>query len=65
MFLVAASADTVHIHLSGACSGCPGASITRDHVLAPVVEAAMPKARLVVTTGLRPPEGATKIEPAT
>ena len=65
MFLVSVSADSVHIHLSGACSGCPGASVTRDKILAPILLAAAPKARLVVTTGLNAPPGATKIEPAT
>ena len=63
MFLVSVSAESVHIHLSGACSGCPGASVTRDKILAPILLGPAPKARLVVTTGLNAPAGATKIEP--
>jgi Fe-S cluster biogenesis protein NfuA len=64
MHLVSASSDSVHIHLSGACSGCPGASVTREKIIAPLLLAAAPKARLVVTTGINPPAGATKIETA-
>lgn len=65
MFLVSVSAESVHIHLTGACAGCPGVSLTRDKILAPILLAASPKARLVVTTGVNAPPGATKIEPAT
>jgi hypothetical protein len=62
MYLVSVSSDSVHIHLSGACSGCPGASVTREKILAPILLAVAPKARLVVTTGVNAPAGATKIE---
>jgi Fe-S cluster biogenesis protein NfuA len=62
MYLVNATADTVHLHLSGACSGCPGVSFTRDEIILPLIEGAAPKARLVVTTGIHAPEGAAKIE---
>jgi Fe-S cluster biogenesis protein NfuA len=61
MFLVSATSDNVHIHLAGACSGCPGASVTREKILAPIILGAAPKARLVVTTGVHAPAGATKI----
>ena len=64
MFLVAAHADNVHIHLSGSCSGCPGVALTRDKVLAPALLPVFPKARLTVTTGVHAPEGATKIDAA-
>lgn len=62
MHLVSATADSVHIHLSGACSGCPGASVTREKVLTPVLLSVVPKARVVVTTGIHPPAGATKVD---
>jgi Fe-S cluster biogenesis protein NfuA len=62
MFLVSATADAVHLHLSGACSGCPGVSFTRDEIILPLVQGAAPKARLTVTTGIHPPAGAAKIE---
>jgi Fe-S cluster biogenesis protein NfuA len=62
MYIVKIAGDDVHIHLSGACSGCPGASSTRDRILAPILTGAIPKARVVLTTGVRIPEGATKLE---
>jgi Fe-S cluster biogenesis protein NfuA len=61
MFLVSATTDNVHIHLSGACSGCPGASVTREKIIAPILLGAAPKARVTVTTGVHAPPGATKI----
>jgi Fe-S cluster biogenesis protein NfuA len=61
MYLVKAAGDDVHIHLTGTCAGCPGASLTRDGVIAPAVRTVKPKARVVVTTGYRVPDGAKKI----
>ncbi len=62
LYLVAATLDDVHLHLSGTCAGCPGATMTRDRLLAPAVKALLPKAQLRVTTGWRVPEGARKVE---
>jgi Fe-S cluster biogenesis protein NfuA len=62
LYLVRFDGDDVHIHLAGTCAGCPGASITGDKVILPALRAAVPKVRLVVTTGIRVPEGATRIE---
>jgi Fe-S cluster biogenesis protein NfuA len=61
MYLVTSSADEVHIHLAGTCSGCPGSSMTRDRVLEPAILAAAPKAILTVTTGWIVPDGAEKV----
>jgi len=61
MYLVRFDGDDVHIHLAGTCAGCPGASITENKVILPALRAALPKVRLVVTTGIRVPEGATRI----
>ena len=61
MYVVEVLPEEVHIHLAGTCAGCPGAALTRDKVLAPVLAAALPKARLTLTTGWRVPPGATKI----
>lgn len=61
MYLVGVSGDDVHVHLSGACAGCPGAALTRDRVLLPVLVSALPKVRLTLTTGWRVPKGATKV----
>jgi Fe-S cluster biogenesis protein NfuA len=63
MYLVGVSADEIRIHLAGTCSGCPGVSLTRDRIFAPVLLGAMPKARLTVTTGWHVPPGALRIVP--
>jgi Fe-S cluster biogenesis protein NfuA len=61
MYLVRFDGDDVHIHLGGTCAGCPGASLTGDKVILPALRAAAPKVRIVVTTGVRPPDGAEKL----
>jgi Fe-S cluster biogenesis protein NfuA len=53
--------DEVHIHLTGVCAGCPGASLTSEKVILPALQSAAPKVRVVLTTGIRPPEGARKM----
>ena len=45
--------DDVYIHLSAACAGCPGATLTGDKVLQPALSAVAPKVRVIVTTGVR------------
>ena len=61
MFLVRVEGDDVHIHLTGACAGCPGASLTSEKVFLPALRAAVPKVRVVVTTSTRAPDGAEKL----
>jgi len=61
MYLVRWDGDDVHIHLAGACAGCPGASMTSDKVLQPAVRAVAAKARVVLTTGFRIPEGSKRV----
>jgi Fe-S cluster biogenesis protein NfuA len=56
MYLVRWDGEDVHIHLAGACAGCPGASLTSDSVILPAVRSVAPKARVVLTTGVRIPE---------
>ncbi len=63
MFLLRVDGDDVHIHLSGACAGCPGASMTGDKVLLPALRTALPKVRVVLTTGIRVPDGAQRMAP--
>ena len=60
-YLVKATAEEVHFHLTGTCAGCPGAALTRDGMIVPAVRSVLPKARVVVTTGFRVPEGAVEI----
>jgi Fe-S cluster biogenesis protein NfuA len=62
LYLVSATPDDVHLHLTGTCAGCPGATMTRERLLEPAVHGAAPKATLRVTTGWRVPEGARKVE---
>lgn len=61
MYLVRFDGDDVHIHLAGACAGCPGASLTGDKVILPALRTAAPKLRVVVTTGFKIPEGAQRM----
>jgi Fe-S cluster biogenesis protein NfuA len=61
MFLVRFDGDDVYIHLAGTCAGCPGASITGDRVILPALRTAAPKLRVVVTTGVKIPEGAERL----
>jgi Fe-S cluster biogenesis protein NfuA len=62
IYLVSATSDEVHLHLSGTCAGCPGATMTRERLLEPAVRGAAPRANVKVTTGWRVPEGARKID---
>jgi Fe-S cluster biogenesis protein NfuA len=61
MYLVRFDGDDVYIHLAGTCAGCPGSSITGEKVLLPALRTAAPKVRVIVTTGIRVPEGAQKL----
>lgn len=62
IYLVSATSDDVHLHLTGTCAGCPGATMTRERLLEPAVHSAVPKANVKVTTGWRVPEGARRVE---
>jgi Fe-S cluster biogenesis protein NfuA len=61
MYLVRWDGDDVHVHLAGACAGCPGASMTSDNIILPAIRALAPKARVVLTTGFRVPDGARRV----
>jgi Fe-S cluster biogenesis protein NfuA len=61
MYLVRFDGDDVHIHLAGACAGCPGASVTGDKVILPALRTALPKLRVLVTTGVKIPIGAERL----
>lgn len=61
VFLVAVEPDLITLHLSGTCSGCPGAVLTARGVIEPVVHAVAPTARVVVTNGAKVPEGASPL----
>jgi Fe-S cluster biogenesis protein NfuA len=61
LYLVAVSEADVHVHLAGTCSGCPGAHLTEQYLIAPVVSGVVAKSTLLVTTGYKPPAGAKKL----
>lgn len=61
MYLVAVTADDIHIHLAGTCAGCPGSSLTAQSIVAPALLKVAPKSTLRLTTGWRVPEGADRI----
>ncbi len=62
LYLVSATQDDVHLHLTGTCAGCPGATMTRERLLEPAVRGAVPKATVKVTTGWSVPEGAQRVD---
>ena len=62
LYLVDATPEDVHLHLTGTCAGCPGANITRERLLEPAVRSAAPKANVKVTTGWNVPEGARRVD---
>ena len=62
LYLVSATTDDVHLHLTGTCAGCPGATMTRERLLEPAVRGAAPKATVTVTTGWNVPEGARRVD---
>jgi Fe-S cluster biogenesis protein NfuA len=61
VYVVAVEADHLTLHLAGTCAGCPGAILTTKSVIEPAVHAIAPSARVVVTSGVRVPEGASLI----
>ncbi len=62
LYVVTATGDDVHVHLTGTCAGCPGATITRERLVEPAVHGVSPRANVRVTTGWHIPNGARKIE---
>jgi Fe-S cluster biogenesis protein NfuA len=63
LYLVAVEPDHLTLHLAGTCSGCPGAVLTTRGVIEPAVHAVAPSARVVVTNGVKVPEGASLVSP--
>lgn len=61
VYLVAVEPDQITLHLAGMCAGCPGVNLTVKGVIEPAVHAVAPAARVVVSSGIRIPEGASLI----
>lgn len=61
LYLVAAEDQTVHLHLCGRFSGCPGNGLVTEHVLRPLIISKKPEMQLQVTSGVLIPPGAERI----
>jgi Fe-S cluster biogenesis protein NfuA len=61
LYVVAVEPDHLTLHLAGMCSGCPGATLTARSIIEPAVHAVAPSAQVVVTNGVKVPEGASPI----
>lgn len=61
IYLVAVEPDQITLHLAGMCAGCPGVGLTVKGVIEPAVHAVAPAAKVVVSSGIRIPEGASLI----
>jgi Fe-S cluster biogenesis protein NfuA len=61
LWLVAADADRISLHLAGTCAGCPGAGLTTREIIEPALRAVLPSVRVTVTSGIVVPEGARRV----
>jgi Fe-S cluster biogenesis protein NfuA len=61
LYLVAVEPDHLTLHLAGTCSGCPGAVLTTRGVIEPAIHAVAPSARVIVTNGVKVPDGASLV----
>jgi Fe-S cluster biogenesis protein NfuA len=61
LWLVATDDGGLHLHLAGACSGCPGFAFTRDHVIVPAIRAVSPELRVTITGGYNVPARSTRV----
>jgi Fe-S cluster biogenesis protein NfuA len=61
LYVVSLTASDVHVHLTGTCAGCPGASMTRERLLEPTVRGVAPKVSVKLTTGWNVPDGARRV----
>ena len=61
LYVVAVEPDHLTLHLGGTCAGCPGAVLTSRGIIEPAIHAVAPSARVVVTNGMKVPEGASLV----
>lgn len=61
IYLVAVEPEQITLHLAGMCAGCPGVTLTVKGVIEPAVHSVAPSTRVVVSAGIRIPEGASLI----
>jgi Fe-S cluster biogenesis protein NfuA len=62
VYVVAVEPDQLTLHLGGRCAGCPGFGLTTKSVIEPAVQALAPSARVLVTNGMKIPEGASPVK---
>ena len=58
---VVARAESLRIHLAGACAGCPGQKTTSREIIEPALRAAGHRGDLEISAGWTIPEGAQRI----
>lgn len=58
IYLVAATDDSVSIHLAGRYSGCPGNTLAKRRVIEPLIGRVAPGTQVTVTSGAIVPSGA-------
>lgn len=63
LYWIPGGGNTVRLHLRGRFSGCPGNTLVADHILEPAVNAMLPTAQVVVTSGALLPPGAERVLP--
>ena len=61
---VVARESGLHLHLAGACGGCPGARTTSQEVIEPALRAAGARGAIEVSSGWIVPDGAERIAAA-
>jgi Fe-S cluster biogenesis protein NfuA len=61
VYLVAATDDSVALHLAGRYAGCPGNTLTRRQIIEPLIRAVAPSAQVTVSSGALVPKGAEKL----
>jgi len=54
----------LHLHLAGACGGCPGVRMTAQDVIEPALRAAGVRGAIEVSSGWIVPDGAERIAAA-
>ena len=62
VYLVAASENSVSLHLGGRFSGCPGNTLAKRRVIEPAINAIAPGAQVTLTSGAIVPPGAQLLD---
>ena len=61
LYLVEASKKEVKLHLAGAFAGSPAVDTITRRILEPAIRSALPKAKIIVSSGWQVPPGAEKL----